>query len=72
MKPEVVATTFGVQEERKGILCEHIKPDAIQRRFKRIARIYTGIYNERVWTEDPKGRILYDTDRGDCPCRSWL
>ena len=43
----------------------HIKADAIQRQFKRIAKIYCGFHGCRVYTKAPNGTILYDTNRGD-------
>jgi hypothetical protein len=72
MKPNEVAITWITGPLRhitgsisSAPLISHIKADAIQRQFKKIAKVYCGIYHYRVYTTAPDGTILYDTDRGD-------
>jgi hypothetical protein len=62
-----IATTYAVWPKgiRLHIVRSHIKVEAVQRQFKKIARIYCGLHKCRVYTEDLHGTILYDTDRGD-------
>jgi len=62
-----IATTYAVWPKgiRLHIVRSHIKVEAVQRQFKKIAKIYCGLHKCRVYTETPEGKILYDTDRGD-------
>jgi hypothetical protein len=65
MKP-IVATTYAIWPKgQHHIVRSHIKADAIQRQFKKIARIYCGFFGCRVYTKARHGTILYDTARGD-------
>jgi hypothetical protein len=66
MKP-IVASTFCyfVDTGNRCCLVVHNKGESIKRQFKKLAKIYCGKPGRRVWTEDMKGNVLYDTDRGD-------
>ena len=49
------------QVERLDIMSKHRTLQTARRQFKRIARIYHGIYGWRVWTVASNGKIICDT-----------
>ena len=65
MKPTIARTYAIWPDGAFNVVGTHIKANAIQRRFKKLAKIYCGLHKCQVYTEDSNGIILYNTNRGD-------
>jgi hypothetical protein len=46
-------------------LMHHYSRNAARKGFVRLAYVYFSIHAHRVWTEDCRGKVIFDTDRGD-------